>query len=167
MSVRSRAPQLPQGAPTSVAIANLVLARPVDAPTRVQTGKANTIFTRFIDDIGLSGDDPAAHIGDVARRLSLRGLSIHRGEKLKIRPRSMPQTITGLNINSGRPTVPRQYHEKVRAAIHGLRKISDPAKHAQAARKISGRIAYIGQYQPAAARRLAGQLANHMLARRR
>ncbi|HKS74960.1 MAG TPA: reverse transcriptase family protein [Terriglobales bacterium] len=158
---------LPQGAPTSVAIANLVLARPVDAPTRAQADEANTTFTRFIDDIGLSGDDPATHIRDVARRLSLRGLSIHRGEKLKIRPRSMPQTITGLNINSGRLTVPRQYHEKVRAAIHGLRNVSDPAKHAQAVRKLSGRIAYIHQYQPAAARRLARQLANHVLARRR
>jgi RNA-directed DNA polymerase len=72
---------LPQGAPTSGVIANLVLARPVDAPTRVQADKTNTKFTRFVDDIGLPGDKPAALIGDTARRLSSRGLSIHRGDK--------------------------------------------------------------------------------------
>ncbi len=150
---------LPQGAPTSGVIANLVLARPVDVPTRAQAQKTNTKFTRFVDDIALSGDNPTAHIGDVARRLSSRGLSIHRGDKLRVRPRSTPQKITGLNINSGRPTVPRQYRDNVRAAIHGLAAISDPVKRAEAVRKISGRIAYVRQYLPAAALRLADQLA--------
>jgi RNA-directed DNA polymerase len=150
---------LPQGAPTSTVIANLVLARSVDAPTRMQTERDGTTFTRYVDDFGLSGDNPAAHIGDIARRLSPCGLSIHRGAKLKIRPRSMPQTITGLNINSGRPTVPRKYRDDVRASIHRLAALSDPATRATAVRKIVGRIAYIRQFQPAAARRLAGQLA--------
>jgi len=151
---------LPQGAPTSNVIANLVLTRPVDVPTRAEAEKTTTRFTRFVDDIALSGDNPSAHIGDVARRLSSCGLSIHRGEKLRIRPRSMPQKITGLNINSGRPTVPRQYRDKVRSEIHGLATISDPAKRAEAARKISGRIAYLRQFHPAAAQLLADQLAH-------
>jgi RNA-directed DNA polymerase len=155
----TRSGLLPQGAPTSGVIANLVLARPVDVPTRAQAEKTNTKFTRFVDDIALSGDDPTAFIGDVARRLSSQGLSIHRGDKLRIRPRSMPQKITGLNINSGRPTVPRQYRDDVRAAIHGLAATADPVKRAEAVRKISGRIAYVRQFHPAAAQRLADQLA--------
>jgi RNA-directed DNA polymerase len=155
----TRSGLLPQGAPTSGVIANLVLARPLDAPTRMQAEKTKTKFTRFVDDIGLSGDSPTALIGDVARRLSSQGLSIHRGEKLRIRPRSMPQKITGLNVNSGRPTVPHQYRDNVRAAIHGLAAISDSVKRAEAARKISGRIAYVRQFQPGAANRLAAQLA--------
>lgn len=150
---------LPQGAPTSGVIANLVLARPVDVPTRMQAEKTNTKFTRFVDDFALSGDNPTNHIGDVARRLSSRGLSIHRGDKLRIRPRSLPQKLTGLNINAGRPTVPRQYRDNVRAAIHRLARISDPAKRDEEVRKISGRIAYVRQFQPTAARRLADQLA--------
>jgi RNA-directed DNA polymerase len=150
---------LPQGAPTSNVIANLVLTRPVDVPTRAEAESTTTRFTRFVDDIALSGDDPSAHIGEVARRLSSCGLSIHRGEKLRIRPRSMPQKITGLNINSGRPTVPRQYRDKVRSEIHGLATISDPVKCAEAVRKISGRIAYVRQFHPTAAQRLSDQLA--------
>ena len=106
---------LPQGAPTSGVIANLVLTRPLDVPTRLQTEITNTRFTRFVDDIALSGDRPTVHIGDVARRLSSQGLSIHRGGKLRIQPRSAPQKVTGLIINSGRPTVPRRYRDNVRA----------------------------------------------------
>jgi RNA-directed DNA polymerase len=150
---------LPQGAPTSNVIANLVLARSLDGPTRAQAEKAEAAFTRFVDDIGLSGDHPTGLISDVARRLSSQGLSIHRGEKLKIRPRSMPQKITGLNINSGRPTVPHEYRDKVRAAIHGLAAISSNAERAREIRSITGRIAYIRQFQPKAAQRLTEQLA--------
>jgi RNA-directed DNA polymerase len=153
---------LPQGAPTSGVIANLVLTRPVDVPTREQAETTNTKFTRFVDDIALSGDNPAAHIGDVARRLTSRGLSIHRGEKLRISPRSIPQKITGLNINSGRPTVPRQYRDGVRSAIHGLATILGPDDRAEAVRRIVGRIAYIRQFQPAAARLLGEQLARRL-----
>lgn len=150
---------LPQGAPTSTVVANLVLTRSLDAPTRAQAEKTETTFTRFVDDIGLSGDDPAALIGDVARRLSSRGLSIHRGDKLRIRPRAKPQKITGLNINSGRPTVPHLYRDNVRAAIHGLSAIASRARRAHAIRSIKGRIEYIRQFQPKAAQRLKEQLA--------
>lgn len=150
---------LPQGAPTSIVVANLVLTRAVDVPTRMQAERASTNFTRFVDDVALSGDNPTPLIGDVARRLSSRGLSIHRGDKLRILPRSMPQKITGLNINSGRPTVPRQYRDGVRAAIHGLATISDAMQRTDAIHRISGRIAYIRQFQPRAAQRLADQLA--------
>lgn len=150
---------LPQGAPTSGVLANLVLARPVDAPTRAHAESTGTTFTRFVDDFGLSGDRPAAMIGGIARRLSQRGLSIHRGsEKLKVMPRSVPQTITGLNINSGRPTVPRQYQDQVRAAIHQLPSIKDAKVRDKAVRRINGRISYVAQFQPAAARRLTNQL---------
>lgn len=155
----TRKGRLPQGAPTSSAVANLVLARPVDAPTRAQTQRAGTTFTRYVDDIALSGDNPATHIAAIARRLSSRGLSIHRGKKLKIRSRSNPQTVTGLNINSGRPTVPRQYRDDVGSAIHKLAAITDPQMRAAAVRSIEGRIAYVRQFQPGAARRLADQLA--------
>ncbi len=149
---------LPQGAPTSGVIANLVLARAVDLPTRLQAENTKTRFTRFVDDIALSGDNPVALIGDVARRLSSRGLSIHRGEKLKIRPKSKPQRITGLNVNSGCPTVPRQYRDNVRAAIHTLAAIEDPVKRGKLINSLTGRISYIRQFQPGAAQRLSNQL---------
>ncbi len=157
----TRKGRLPQGAPTSTVLGNLVLARPVDSPTRNQAEAAATTFTHYVDDNTLSGDkNPVALLGDLARRLSSIGLSIHRGEKLKVRPRSMPQVVTGLNINSGRPTVPQDYHDRIRAAIHQLARKSDPQKRETTVRSIRGRIAHVRQYQPGAAGRLTKQLGN-------
>lgn len=156
----TRKGRLPQGAPTSNLLANLVLRGPVDRPTREHAAGANIKYTRFVDDIGLSGKHPAALISDIARRLSSRGLSIHRDKKkLKIMPRSVPQQITGLNINSGKATVPRQYRDKVRAALHELEATTDPKARVHLARKIAGRIAYVRQFHPRAAAKLTGDLA--------
>jgi hypothetical protein len=69
----TRSGLLPQGAPTSGIVANLVLARPVDLPTRVQAEMTNIKFTRFVGDFGLSGDNPTALVGDVARRYRREG----------------------------------------------------------------------------------------------
>jgi hypothetical protein len=153
---------LPQGAPTSTVIANLVLRGPLDKPTLTEAAATETTFTRFIDDIALSGDNPAPFIGAIAQRLSSVGLSIHRGDKLRILPRSVPHTITGLNINSGRPTVPRHYRDNVRAAIHQIAALKDTAEREKAVRKVTGRIAYVRQFQPAVAQRLKTQLERSM-----
>jgi hypothetical protein len=156
---------LPQGAPTSVPIANLLLAMPVDQPTGAQARTTGVVYTRFVDDVGMSGDRPQTMISDVARRLSERGLKIYRGrhdEKLKIRRRSEPQEITGILINSGRLTLPRRHRDKVRAAIHELPGLADHAKRDAALRSIRGRIAHVNRFQPAIARRLEAQLARVM-----
>jgi hypothetical protein len=145
---------LPQGAPTSGVIANLVLSRALDEPLEQKTGANGEIYTRYVDDIALSGDRPAVYVSGIAKCLSSRGLSIHRGDKLAIRSRSKPQKITGLNINSGRPTIPRHYREDVRSAIHKVGALSDAVQRRKAARKIQGRIAYIRQFHPAPAHKL-------------
>lgn len=154
---------LPQGAPTSVAIANLLLARPLDAPTGEQARAVGVKFTRFIDDIGLSGDNPASLINDVARRLSQRGLRVHRtrreGSKLRIRPRTTPQEITGLLINSGRPTLSRTHRGAVRAAIRELTSKANATEQSKALRSVRGRIAHVKRFHPGEALRLDRELA--------
>jgi RNA-directed DNA polymerase len=154
---------LPQGAPTSVAIANLLLARPLDAPTGEQARAVGVKFTRFIDDIGLSGDNAASLINDVARRLSQRGLRVHRtrreGSKLRIRPRNTPQEITGLLINSGRPTLSRTHRGAVRAAIRELASKADATEQSKALRSVRGRIAHVKRFHPGEALRLDRELA--------
>lgn len=154
---------LPQGAPTSVAIANLLLARPLDDPTGEQARAVGVSFTRFIDDIGMSGDNPAALINDVARRLSQRGLSIHRarreGSKLRICSHTTPQKITGLLINSGRPTLSRVHRGAVRAAIRELAGVTDAPTREKAVRSVRGRIAHVERFHPGDAIRLKRALA--------
>lgn len=154
---------LPQGAPTSVSIANLLLARPLDCPTGEQARKAGLKFTRFIDDIAISGDNPTALINDVARRLSQRGLRVHRARrkdsKLRIRSRSTPQEITGLLINSGRPTLTREHRSAVRAAIRKLANVVDATTRAKVLLSVRGRISHVKRFHPGEARRLERELA--------
>jgi hypothetical protein len=149
---------LPQGAPTSPALANALLATPVDAPLLALAAAQNVSFTRYIDDFGLSGENPRPMIQETAKRLSRLRLKIDRGAKLKIVRRNKPQRITGLGVNSRRSaSVDRKYRDEVRAAIHQLPKLPK-IEQPQAIVSISGRILYVGQFNRGAAARLQGQL---------
>lgn len=152
--------QLPQGAPTSPAIANLFLRLAVDELLVAEAGRVTTTYTRFVDDIGLSGDNPRDLINFVARLLTTRRLSISRKkkEKLRIMPRSTPQKITGLLVNANRPSVPKQRRDQVRAAIHKLASLAAGPVREREMRSIRGRIGHVGQFNPGAAIRLERQL---------
>jgi RNA-directed DNA polymerase len=156
---------LPQGAPTSVAVANLLLDSALDVPITERAAATGTIYTRFIDDVGLSGLNPQQLIQEVARRLSRRRLSVHRLDrrpnaksKLKIQPANRPQVITGLLVNGPHVSVPKSYRDNVRAAVHGLTRIEGPAARAQALTSIKGKIRYVQNFNPGAAKRLTAQL---------
>lgn len=49
---------LPQGAPTSLAVANLLLTSPLDNPLSIEAKQMGVTTTRFVDDIALSGLNP-------------------------------------------------------------------------------------------------------------
>ena len=152
---------LPQGAPTSTAIANHVLAVPVDRPVSAQARALGVDYGRFVDDVAMSGDDPRPLIGEVGRGLSRRGLTMHRGKvrtrvtgKFRIMPNSGPQLVTGLNVNdrSG-PSVPKAKRDRIRAAIRALRwKGADEI--AKSLPSLRGQITYVKAYNPGSAARL-------------
>jgi hypothetical protein len=154
--------ELPQGAPTSTGVGNVLLALPVDGPISAEAERVEVSHTRFVDDITLSGSNPRPLIDKVGRMLSRRGLRMHRkkakGEskpKLKIAPRSRPQEVTGLIVNSRTgPSVSRKRRDKIRAAIFGLRAVSDEVARGAEERSIRGRIAHVRQFNPGAAQYL-------------
>lgn len=159
--------QLPQGAPTSTAVANLLLAAPVDAPVTAHAASRDVTYTRFVDDIALSGDEPRPLINLVARLLSRRRLRVHRtgakskpATKLRISHHSQAQEVTGLLVNSTNgPSISRARRDRVRAAIFALRP-SQPQRVAQkAVRSILGRIAHVGRFNRGEAIRLKTYLA--------
>ncbi len=155
--------QLPQGAPTSTAVANVLLALPVDGPISVEAERFDVRYTRFVDDITFSGPNPRPLINIVGRMLSRRRLPMYRKKakwhskpKLKITPNSKPQEVTGLIVNSRTgPSVSRQHRDNIRAAIFALRNMIDEGVLLHpAAGSIRGRIAYVRQFNPGAAKRL-------------
>ena len=154
--------ELPQGAPTSTIIANLLMAKAVDAPVSQRARELGAANTRFVDDFCFSGNDPRSLINDTARALSRKRLPIWRKTtkfqakpKLKIMPRSRRQEVTGLVVNSASgPSVPREYRDAVRAAIHQAAALPEGPQRRSAENSIRGRIVYVEMYNPGAAKRL-------------
>lgn len=160
---------LPQGAPTSTPIANLLLAGPVDGPISMNAKHRDIRYTRFVDDIALSGSNPRPLINLVARMLSRRRLPMHREKskyeskskpKLKITSGARAQEVTGLIVNSPNgPSISRKKRDRIRAAISSLRSKTDKGELASAVASIRGKIAYVRQFNPGAANRMDAQLA--------
>jgi RNA-directed DNA polymerase len=162
---------VPQGAPTSTAIANLLLAQTVDEHVGEQATALGASSTRFVDDLTFSGSNPTPLIQISSKRLSAKGLRIYRKKakfqpkpKLRITPNWQRQEVTGLVVNGkGGPTVSRAYRDNVRGAIHALRKETNKRLLDKSIHSIRSRIAYIKPYNPGPAERLTRYL-NSVLA---
>ncbi len=115
---------LPQGAPTSPRLSNLV-NRTMDVRLAKMAARFKASYTRYADDLTFSfpKDYPRRIRGLVqrARRiLKAQGYTLHRGKKLSIRRRHQRQVVTGLVVND-HPQLPRVVRRRLRAAEHRLR----------------------------------------------
>jgi RNA-directed DNA polymerase len=150
---------LPQGAPSSPALANLLLRAAVDDPLSNAAREISVVNSRYVDDIALSGVKPQALINVTAKLLSGKGLRMYRRNakfqaksKLKIMARTEAQVVTGLVVNAkSGPTVPRKKRAAIRAAIYALRATPNPSSRSTAIQSIRGRIAFIKPMHPGAA----------------
>ena len=117
---------LPQGAPTSPGITNVICLK---LDQRL-TGYAKEIgwrYTRYADDMTFSL--PEGHkgkpqtgklIGMVKRIVAEEGFTVHP-EKTRVARKGGRQSVTGLVVNGNEaPRVPRQTRRRLRAAIHNL-----------------------------------------------
>ncbi|MFI7335807.1 reverse transcriptase family protein [Micromonospora aurantiaca (nom. illeg.)] len=159
-----RTGHLPQGAPTSPALANLCAYR-LD---RRLTGLADAFeitYTRYADDLAFSGDlttrrshDLLAAVTHIARD---EGFRIHPA-KTRVRGRGDRQLLAGLVVNH-HPTAPREEYNRLRAILHNAARTGLHAQnhtgHPAWADYLAGRVAWIGQHHPARAAKLANLLA--------
>ncbi len=107
---------LPTGAPTSPAIANLVLAG-IDRALTTAAASRDVHYTRYADDLTFSGDDAALKMVPFARRL-LRELGYELdAKKTNIFRRGRRQMVTGLVVNE-HADLPRRLRRRLRAAVH-------------------------------------------------
>lgn len=152
---------LPQGAPTSPAITN-VLCRRMD---RRLSGLARMLgmkYTRYADDLTFSwkksGQESRSPIGVLLRGVSTilrnEGFRIHK-KKTSIMRKGMRQSVTGLVVNhapSAVPArVPRETIRKLRAAIKN-RELGRPCEGKETLAELKGLAAFVYMADPARGR---------------
>jgi hypothetical protein len=112
---------LPQGAPTSPRLSNLV-NHPLDARLAAAADHYGATYTRYADELTFSfaEDNPKAIpslIGSVKVVLREEGCAINRRKKLSIRRQHQQQMVTGLVVNQCAP-LPRGVRRRLRAIRH-------------------------------------------------
>lgn len=116
---------LPQGAPTSPRLSNLVNYGLDVRLAALATSCPGTIYTRYADDItfSVSTDDRrvvrrlVAATGVIAAEFGYR---LHGKRKLRVRRRHQRQTVTGLVVNE-KANLPRKVRRWLRAVEHHRR----------------------------------------------
>lgn len=115
-SLVTRDNRLPQGAPTSPAIANLVCCD-LDRKISEIVTSAGGEYTRYADDISISGKMGIQCIlPSVRQAISSEGFSLNN-DKTRLQRRGKRQEVTGLTVNE-KVSIPRHIRKKIRAAIH-------------------------------------------------
>lgn len=134
---------LPQGAPTSPVLANLVFA-PTDLALQDLARSWNCAYSRYADDIAFSGNTPFAkqHIKAVSDILKDWGFRANR-RKTRIIGGGGKQILTGLVVNtSGLP--PRTKRRRWRAMFHQAS--IKPAKYLGQSQVLEGIASFINEY---------------------
>jgi RNA-directed DNA polymerase len=159
-NARLRDRHLPQGAPTSPALSNLIAWR-MDTRLGALAAAFGAKMTRYADDIAFSGDDRFAR----ALRFFLpragaivleEGFRLNH-RKTRVMPRGHRQELVGVAV-AATPSVPRRERDRLRAILHNARRAGLDSQnrdgHADFRRHLEGRIAWIAAVNPDARRRL-------------
>lgn len=126
--------KLPQGAPTSPIISNMVCRR-LDGQLQMFASKRKCVYTRYADDITISTNQKQFSGSIVKEVLSEEKNVLELGEelvsiirtdnkfeinykKLRLRRSSQRQEVTGLIVNNEDPNIRRSLIRQVRAMFH-------------------------------------------------
>jgi retron-type reverse transcriptase len=114
-------PHLPQGAPTSPALANLA-AFGLDRRLGGLAASSHLRYSRYADDLTFSGSLPrrrrASFVELVATISADEGFRLHP-DKSSLRTASQRQLVTGVVINAT-PNIPRDEYDRLKAILHRL-----------------------------------------------
>ena len=130
--------RLPQGAPTSPMLTNLICSR-LDTRLSALAASLGFAYTRYADDMTFSASGEAA--GKVSLLLKVvgeivasEGFTVHP-DKTRVMRRGRRQEVTGLTVNE-RVGVPRDTLRRFRALLHGLDKSGPAGKSWGSARDV-------------------------------
>lgn len=147
-------PHLPQGAPTSPALANL-LAWSLDRRLHGLARAAGANYTRYADDLAFSGDAAFARglgrfakaVGTIARE---EGFFLNAA-KTRTMPRETRQRVTGIVVNA-HCNVGRAAFDTLKAILHHCARTGPAAQNcagvADFRGHLAGRVAWVEQVNP-------------------
>lgn len=154
--------KLPQGAPTSPMISNLILSKfdkqIIKIIQEINSKKKfsdKIMYTRYADDITISGDkDIFSFIKIVPKKLYKFGFKINK-EKTRIYKSHERQIVTGLIVNQ-KINVPKEYYKKVRQELYYIGKYGfenhskkiglENVNFEDYMNSLMGKVNYISQY---------------------
>ncbi|NDW01964.1 reverse transcriptase family protein [Salipiger sp. PrR002] len=111
--------RLPQGAPTSPAISNLV-CRNMDKEISDLTKARSLTYTRYADDISVSGEELGSDVlGKIEFILKSFGFLVNEG-KTRISKNGQKKIVTGISIGTGHPKLPRKEVRSIKADAYAL-----------------------------------------------
>ncbi len=151
---------LPQGAPTSPALANLSTFN-LDRRLNGLARRFDARYTRYADDMTFSGAAniarPLLHI--VPQIVSDEGFTLNP-PKTRVQHRTCRQFTTGLVVNQ-KINIPRRNYDQLKATIHHLKNPDDPRrKDPGFLASLSGRITWVERVNPARGHKLRERLAD-------
>jgi len=155
-----QSPHLPQGAPTSPALANLA-AWHLDVRVRGLAKTCGANYTRYADDLAFSGDSDfalkvksfLAGIDEIAKS---EGFTLN-DRKTRVMRRGGCQRVTGIVVND-HINVPRVLFDELKATLHNCRRNGPVAENRAGLRDfrahLNGKVTWVEQVNPARAERL-------------
>jgi RNA-directed DNA polymerase len=159
---RLATPHLPQGAPTSPALASLA-AFSLDRRLSGLAARFGARYTRYADDLAFSGDATlgpriVSVVAEIARD---EGFLLNEG-KTRAMPRSARQQLCGVVVNE-HPNVRRREYDLLKAILHDAA-VNGPVAANRSGRPrfsahLLGRIAWVEQLNPRRGRRLRERFA--------
>ena len=151
---------LPQGAPTSPALANLCAYR-LDVRLHALARKLGIGYTRYADDVAFSGDTDfersAARLQELVCQIALEeGFNINL-RKTRVMRAGVRQQLAGIVVNS-HPNYCREEYDRLKAILtncvrHGP-ETQNREQHADFRAHLAGRVAFVISLNEARGRRL-------------
>lgn len=113
---------VPQGAPSSPLISNIVL-RNIDAEIDQLSKAAGITYTRYADDFAFSGNEfPANFAAQISVILGTEGFDVNYTKTRLYEPHEKTRFLTGLSLSPGRIRPPKSFRRWITQKIHYLEK---------------------------------------------
>jgi len=146
--------RLPQGAPTSPAIANIICKR-LDSRLAGLVSKKGFAYTRYADDLIFSGDQSIIRFIPLFNQIiKEEGFEVAE-EKFRIMRSGSRQRVLGLNLNS-KVSVPRKVRRIIRAMVH--RQLTSGELDESMLDFLYGHVGLMASAHPSQARKLKRKL---------